>query len=164
MGDERPIIKTTKIQLNTTREPTLQTAGSIFYPLINEKNSHQISKRREFPQNFTDFKSTLKSHPQKSSHLYDLTTYQKMYDRRTKPTAEADFERRNMRRDVSAGMLTDSRSIEGLKKSSILTAEQYRDYQDPQFNTHVQRSWVYGKENSLGIADGKLEKTVEEMK
>jgi hypothetical protein len=47
--------------------------------------------------------------------------------------------------------------------NSCLTGEQYRDFPDPQFNTHVQRSWVYGRENSLNTADRKLEQTVGSM-
>jgi hypothetical protein len=47
--------------------------------------------------------------------------------------------------------------------NSCLTGEQYRDFPDPQFNTHVQRSWVYGGENSLNAADRKLEQTVASM-
>ena len=47
--------------------------------------------------------------------------------------------------------------------TSCLTGEQYRDFPDPQFNTHVQRSWVPGRENSLTAADRKLENTVSSM-
>lgn len=39
--------------------------------------------------------------------------------------------------------------------TSILTAEQYRDFPDPQHNTESQRAWVYGQENALLTAKGK---------
>lgn len=47
--------------------------------------------------------------------------------------------------------------------SSVLSAEQYRDYEDPQFNTHCQRTWVYGGERSLAHADYGLRKTLNAM-
>ena len=47
--------------------------------------------------------------------------------------------------------------------TSVLTAEQYRDFPDPQYNTHVQRSWVYGKENAIDVADKKLEHSAKGM-
>lgn len=55
-------------------------------------------------------------------------------------------------------------NISGIKISSILTGEQYRDYQCPQYNSHVQRSWVYGKEHSMQKADQKLENTIAGMR
>merc|ERR1711976_435755 len=69
-----------------------------------------------------------------------------------------------MKRNASAGVLSDSRDTEGIKISSILTGEQYRDYECPQFNTHVQRSWVYGKESSLERCDKKLEDTAKKLR
>lgn len=43
--------------------------------------------------------------------------------------------------------------------NSYLVGEPYRDYPDPQFNTHVQRTWVYGKEKSLKVAEDKITDT-----
>ena len=45
-GDERPIRKGTTLKKNTSSEASLQTYGSIFYPMINEKNLAQISQKR----------------------------------------------------------------------------------------------------------------------
>ena len=45
--------------------------------------------------------------------------------------------------------------------SSVLSGEQYRDYEDPQHNTHCQRTWVYGGEGALQQADGGLRRTLE---
>ena len=44
-GDERPLRKNTTLRKNTSSEATLQTYGSIFYPMINEKNLYQIQKK-----------------------------------------------------------------------------------------------------------------------
>lgn len=38
---------------------------------------------------------------------------------------------------------------DGKRKRSPIIGEMYRNDKDPQVNTTVQRSWVYGKENSL---------------
>jgi hypothetical protein len=40
-----------------------QTSGTANIKLINEKNAHQQYVKRQYPQNVTNFKSTLKSHP-----------------------------------------------------------------------------------------------------
>jgi len=164
LGDERNIRKTTTLSKNTTREPTLQTSGSIFYPMINEKNTHQISKLRNYPQNYTDFDSTLKTHPGHHGKLYNLTSNQEFFMRSEKPDAIQDLQDERMKRRTSAGILSESRESEGIKISSILTGEQFRDYECPQFNTHVQRSWVYGKEGSLERCDKKLEQTAKMLR
>jgi hypothetical protein len=44
-GDERPIRKGTTLKKNTSSEASLQTYGSIFYPMINEKNLLQINQK-----------------------------------------------------------------------------------------------------------------------
>jgi hypothetical protein len=46
-GDERPIRKGTTLRKNTSSEASLQTYGSIFYPMINEKNLLQINQKRK---------------------------------------------------------------------------------------------------------------------
>jgi hypothetical protein len=47
--------------------------------------------------------------------------------------------------------------------SSVLSGEQYRDYEDPQHNTHCQRTWVYGGEGALQQADSGLRRTLESL-
>ena len=47
--------------------------------------------------------------------------------------------------------------------TSVLTGEQYRDFEDPQHNTHCQRTWVYGGDPLVGIADKGLRQTLEAM-
>lgn len=163
-GDERPIRKGTTLKKNTSSEASLQTYGSIFYPMINEKNLMQINQKREYTQYLSDFKSTLKAHPQHHGKLYDMTSYSEQFSRPIKETAAEVVSRRELSRDKSAGLLTPSAARrEGLKMTSCLTGEQYRDFPDPQFNTHVQRSWIYGREGSLKAADRKLENTIASM-
>ena len=47
--------------------------------------------------------------------------------------------------------------------TSVLTGEQYRDFEDPQHNTHCQRTWVYGGDPLVKIADNGLRQTLEAM-
>jgi len=53
--------------------------------------------------------------------------------------------------------------IAGLKMSTFLVGEPYRDFADPQYNSHVQRTWVYGKEKSLEVAENNLNNTISKM-
>lgn len=158
-GDERPIIKTTALAKNTTREPQQQTKGAKQYPLINEKNTHQILEKRSYPENNTDFNSTLKKHPVSEGKFYGLTSYQSQNSRPKQTEALKAFVDLQTEKNRRAGVKTGQGSREGVKITSILTSEQYRDYPDPQHATHAQRAWVYGHENSLKVADDKLAKT-----
>jgi len=53
--------------------------------------------------------------------------------------------------------------VKGLKMSTFLVGEPYRDFDDPQFNSHIQRTWVYGKEKSLKVAENNLNKTLSQF-
>lgn len=44
-----------------------------------------------------------------------------------------------------------------------MACEKYRDFPDPQFNTGIQRSWVYGNENALDVAEKNLNATIAGM-
>lgn len=54
---------------------------------------------------------------------------------------------------------TEKVKLEGKKMSTLLIAENYRDYEDPQKNTHIQRSWVHGKDRTLNVAEKSLRRT-----
>jgi hypothetical protein len=163
-GDERPIVNTTTLAKNTTGEPNLQTFSSVNYPIIDEKNAHQILEKRDFPQNSTDFRSTLKKHPEGHNKFYDLTSYQSQNSKQPKIQPKTDFDNEVAKRNNRAGVRQDHKDREGLKMTSLLTGEQYRDFPDPQHNTSIQRAWVYGGENCLNAANEKLSKTLSDMK
>lgn len=154
-GDERPLTKDTTLTKNTTIEPTLQTTGAKEYPMINDNNSYQAHIKRNVPMNSTNFASTLKKHPKGHDQFYNLTSYQLMTSKKPKVTKEQEAIDEKKRNDTAAGVETDSLYKDGLKMTSILTAEQYRDFPDPQHNTESQRAWVYGQENALLTAKGK---------
>lgn len=61
---------------------------------------------------------------------------------------------------VTGGKRNQNGFQEGKGQASILVGESYRDSKDPVNNTHIQRSWVYGKENSLIVAEKKLRNTM----
>lgn len=99
-------------------------------------------------QNYTNFQSTLKKHPESKDKFYELTAYEIGYGKPDKDMPIDALKSPQLRRDKSAGVLTDSLTKNGLRMSSVLAGEQYRDFPDPQFNTGIQRSWIYGNENS----------------
>ena len=47
--------------------------------------------------------------------------------------------------------------------NTFLIAEKYRDYEDPKMNTHCQRSWVYGKEKAMKVAEDNLGRTLSRL-
>lgn len=55
--------------------------------------------------------------------------------------------------------LAERVKLEGTKISSLLVGETYRDYEDPQQNTHIQRAWVHGKDRTLDVAEKNLRRT-----
>ena len=93
-----------------------------------------------------------------------MTTYQSAFSRNqnndmlTKTLLE-----RELRERGAGSKREDERRIGGIKMSSVLSAEQYRDYDDPQHNTHCQRTWVYGGEKALSYTDNGLRKTLNAM-
>lgn len=112
----------------------------------------------------TNFGSTLQNHPDDHGKLFAMTSYQAAFSRNEqKDILGQTMTERNLR-DIPAG--TVQRNLlapqgtfvtnEGVKKTSVLTGEQYRDFEDPQQNTHCQRTWVYGGDNTLAYVDGKL--------
>jgi len=101
----------------------------------------------------------LKKHPISEGKFYGLTSYQSQNSRPKQTEALKAFVDEQSCRNRRAGVKTGQGQREGVKITSILTSEQYRDYPDPQHATHAQRTWVYGHENSLKVADDKLAKT-----
>lgn len=88
-----------------------------------------------------------------------MTTYQQSFQR-TNPTAKGMNLSQSVRgfRVKGAGT-TDHVKLEGTKITTPLVAESYRDYEDPQQNTHVQRAWVHGKDRTLDVAEKTLRRT-----
>ena len=163
-GDERPLRKDTTLVKNTSVEPTLQTGGANQYKMIGEKNPDQAHVNRKIPMNCSDFGSTLKKHHPDHGKFFGLSTYASAFQDQKNPDAKRDFEKELKIRQMSAGGNPRAETREGIYSSSILIGEQYRDFPDPQYNTQVQRSWVYGVENSMVIADKRANAVLDKMK
>lgn len=90
---------------------------------------------------------------------FGMTTYQESFQRSNGQAKSMRYSQsmRNFR-SKPAGT-TEKIKLEGKKLSTLLTAENYRDYEDPQKNTHIQRSWVHGKDRTLDVAEKRLRRT-----
>mgnify|MGYP000051713394 CR=1 FL=1 len=91
-----------------------------------------------------------------------MTTYQSAYSRQGKEGVEEAIRSERELRERGSGLGTPSDlKVQGPKMISVLTGEQYRDFEDPQHNTHCQRTWVYGGDNTLKVADSSLRNTIQ---
>lgn len=100
-----------------------------------------------------------------------MTTYQSAFSRNIdNDVVNQTLRERELREKCAGGKTQDDRKIggnsprnPGTKMTSVLTGEQYRDFEDPQHNSHCQRSWVYGGDPTIGVADKGLSRTLEAM-
>ena len=51
----------------------------------------------------------------------------------------------------------------GKRISTLLIGEQYMDFEDPRKNSHVQRSWVYGRDSTMSRVEQKLNRTLQQL-
>ncbi len=100
-----------------------------------------------------------------------MTTYQSSFSRNQEnDTLSQTVRERDLRQKPAGGKRFDEnkiggkwRLILGTKMTSVLTGEQYRDFEDPQHNTHCQRTWVYGGDSTVALSDKGLRRTLEAM-
>lgn len=164
-GDLRPIRKSASVGPNA-RDKTWHshTSGSKQYKIMGDANADQQYVKRPFKTSVTDFGSTLRNHPDEHGKLFDLTTYQSAYSRNNQPDASNETLMDRSLRERPAGSRRDPElKLGGIKMTSVLTGEQYRDYEDPQHNTHCQRTWVQGGDNTLLVTDANLRKTLQSL-
>lgn len=164
-GDLRPIKKNSSVEPNARDKTThSHTSGAKDFKIMNDTNAEQQYVKRPVQANVTDFGSTLRNHPDDHGKLFDLTTYQSAYSRNKKSDLQADIKDERALRERPAGSRRDVElKLGGIKMTSVLTGEQYRDYEDPQHNTHCQRSWVCGGDNALSSTDNKLRSTLQSL-
>ena len=90
---------------------------------------------------------------------FAVTTYQDAFQRTDGATKSMNYSQSTRDFRSKPAGLTDRVNLEGKKISSLLVAEIYRDYEDPQQNTHIQRAWVHGKDRTLDVAEKNLRRT-----
>jgi len=91
-----------------------------------------------------------------------MTNYRKSYNKSIAKSREGFRDSLRKFKNLQAGVskADNMAKLKGRKKTTFLVGESYRDYEDPQQNTHCQRTWVYGKESSMKVAEDNLENTL----
>ena len=92
-----------------------------------------------------------------------MSTYQQSFSRAGPEDVRLKNSEMRELGNKSAGLSTNYKNIEGIQMTSVLTGEQYRDFEDPQQNTHIQKTWVYGGDRTMNYADENLQKTLDDM-
>lgn len=91
-----------------------------------------------------------------------MTTYQSSFSRNTQQDLiDQTASDRQFRETGSGGNKKSEFKNGGIKMTSVLTGEQYRDYEDPQHNTHCQKTWIQGGDRALKYTDRDLRKTLD---
>lgn len=119
----------------------------------------------------TNFGSTLKNHAEDHGKLFNMTTYQSAFSRNQEgDTLSQTLKERDLRDRPAGGRRQDETKVggiinftQGTKMTSVLTGEQYRDFEDPQHSTHCQRTWVYGGDSTIALSDKGLRRTLDAM-
>lgn len=131
---------------------------------MSDSNAEQQYIKRPFKSSVTNFGSTLKNHPDDHGKLFAMTTYQSAFSRNeNNDMLSQTMKERELREKGSGGKLQSEKKNEGTKLTSVLVGEQYRDFEDPQHNTHCQRTWVYGGDSTLTHTDANLRKTLDAL-
>lgn len=60
-------------------------------------------------------------------------------------------------------MHNNRNNVPGKAMNTMLIGEKYRDYEDPQLNTHSQRTWVYGKDKGMDYVEKNLNSTLSKL-
>jgi len=160
--DSRPIVKAidpireypegrTSIQANRTKD----------YTLINQPNLKKrlLDVQREVPTNLSDFGSTLKQHGPDHGRHFSLTTYQQFHGRQSVPTSQTVAQDDGKKLATGAGFNIRPETAKGIKMTSPLTGEVFKQEQDPQQNTRIQRAWLPYVEGAIKAAEEGLQKT-----
>lgn len=164
-GDLRPIRKNASVEPNA-RDKTWHshTLGAKQYKIMEDANADQQYVKRPVKANVTDFGSTLRNHPDDHGKLFDLTSYQSAFSRNKQSDIQNDtIEERNLRQRPAGSRRDAELKMGGIKMTSVLTGEQYRDYEDPQHNTHCQKTWIAGGDSALASTDYNLRRTLQSL-
>jgi len=163
-GDCRPLIKTVEAKKDYPESHTMiQTSKPSNYTLLSDKNMQkQIAEtKRDVKMNMTDFGSTFKKHNQDHDRFYMMSTYQQHFDRAEKTTPQQVIEKDGAKLTSFKGYTGRPDEQKGIKMTSTLTGEVFKQEQDPQQNTRVQRSWVPYVEGSIKAAEKNMKKNDE---
>ncbi|CAD8142045.1 unnamed protein product [Paramecium octaurelia] len=156
LGDCRALVKTNGEKVNFPEcNPTVaQTAGARSIKQLDQTNMQQILVDRAVHQNYTDFGSTFRNHPEQHNKFYSITTYQQSFQPPENNVKEVLTDKKV--KPLAAGCRERDPFDQGLKMTSVITGEKYRDSVDPKENTEVQRQWVHCGDSGLKTAQNNL--------
>jgi len=112
--------------------------------MINDSNVNQeiIQSKRPASVGPSSFTSSLSYHLPEEDRRYLMTTNQQFYGKPPKEDPITFIEKNENKFKNMAGTTTKSVEDHGIKTTSVLTGEKFRDDPDPQLNTKMQRSWI----------------------
>ena len=90
-----------------------------------------------------------------------MTVYRESYTRGMFDTAKSFASSRRSASKKGAGVhksLIQKRK----KRSTLFVGEDFRDFADPKQSTHIQRTWVYGKDRATQIIESKIQQALKE--
>lgn len=160
-SDCRPLVKTIESSKNYPEShAAIQTSNSKAFTLLNQQNvqKHAIETKRDVKMSITNFGSTFKKHEPDHDRFYMMTSYQQHFDRQEKPTPQEVIEKDGKRLTAFKGYQPRSEDAKGIKMTSTLTGENFKNELDPQQNTRVQRAWLPYVENSIQTAENNMRK------
>jgi len=159
VGDCRPIVKSELKPLQYPEQQTqIQTADSKRITMLHGKNFSQeiTDKTRDVKMSMSDFGSTFKKHNLDHQRFFNMTTHHEAFDRPTKQTPQEFTQTQLEKLNRFGGKNPRPYEQTGIKMTSALTGEQYKNQKDPQQNTKIQRSWLPYKENALEAAENNI--------
>jgi len=160
--DCRPIVKTVEGPREYPEgRASIQANRSKDYSLISQPNLKKrlLDVQREVPTNLSDFGSTLKQHGPDHGRTYNLTTYQQFHGRNSVPTSQDVAQIDGKKMATGAGFNIRPETAKGIKMTSPLTGEVFKQEPDPQQNTRIQRAWLPYVEGAVKAAEEGLQKT-----
>jgi len=158
-SDCRPVVKTIESRKDYPENHTLiQTNQAKDFALLNQNNMqrHINETKRDVKMSMTNFGSTFKKHEPDHERFYMMTTYQQQFDRAHKPTPQEVIEKDGKRVTGFKGHVARPEEQKGIKMTSTLTGESFKNQLDPQQNTRVQRSWLPYVEGAIQAAEANI--------
>eukprot|EP01016_Furgasonia_blochmanni_P004704 TRINITY_DN11816_c0_g1_i1.p1 TRINITY_DN11816_c0_g1~~TRINITY_DN11816_c0_g1_i1.p1 ORF type:complete len:350 (-),score=30.12 TRINITY_DN11816_c0_g1_i1:166-1215(-) len=161
LGDCRNIVKqNTALVPRAEISPNVQTNGATTNHMLTLDNLTEATERmRDVKKNITDFGSTFRQHEENHKRLFDMTSYQASFSRPLAQTAYDVINQHHAKLNAYAGTLDRPLDEMGVKMTSALTGEKYRDKSEPKENTSVQRSWLPFKDKAILVAEDNLKRT-----
>jgi hypothetical protein len=163
-GDCRPLVKTIEPRKNYPENQALiQISKATNYALLTQQNmqKHVNETKRDVKMSMTNFGSTFNKHQPDHERFYMMTSYQQHFDRAEKPTPQEVIEKDGKRVSSFKGYTRRPEEEKGIKMTSTLTGESFKNQLDPQENTRVQRSWLPYVEGAIIAAENNMKKNVE---